>query len=62
MTNDNEENFNEEISLQNYKYDDNIDLDGVDLVSWWKEIIILGHMSCIITFEFSQFEYVCYNL
>ena len=30
MTNDDEENFNEEISLQNYKYDDSIDLDGVD--------------------------------
>ena len=30
MTNDDEENFNEEINLQNYKYDDNIDLDEVD--------------------------------
>ena len=30
MTKDDEENFNEEISLQNYKYDDSIDLDGVD--------------------------------
>ena len=30
MTNDDEENFNEEISLQNYKYDDRIDLDEVD--------------------------------
>ena len=30
MTNDDEENFNEEISLQNYKHDDSIDLDGVD--------------------------------
>ena len=30
MTNDDGENFNEEISLQNYKYDDSIDLDGVD--------------------------------
>ena len=30
MTNDDEENFNEEISLQNYKYDDSIDLDAVD--------------------------------
>ena len=30
MTNDNEENFNEKISLQNYKHDDGIDLDGVD--------------------------------
>ena len=30
MTNDDEENFNEEISLQNYKRDDSIDLDGVD--------------------------------
>ena len=28
--NDDEENFNEEINLQNYKYDDNIDLDGVN--------------------------------
>ena len=30
MTNDDEENFNEEISLQNYKHDDRIDLDYVD--------------------------------
>ena len=30
MTNDDEENFNEEISLQNYKHNDSIDLDGVD--------------------------------
>ena len=30
MTNDDEENFNEEISLQNYKHDDSIGLDGVD--------------------------------
>ena len=30
MTNDDSENFNEEISLQNYKHDDSIDLDGVD--------------------------------
>ena len=30
MMNNNEENFNEEINLQNYKYDDSVDLDGVD--------------------------------
>ena len=30
MTNDDEENFNEEISLQNYKHDDSIDFDVVD--------------------------------
>ena len=30
MTNDDEENFNKEINLQNYKYDDSVDLDGVD--------------------------------
>ena len=30
MTNNNEENFNEEINLQNYKYDDSVDLDGID--------------------------------
>ena len=30
MTNDDEENFNEEISLQNYKRDDSIDLDRPD--------------------------------
>ena len=30
MTNDDEENFNEEISLQNYKHDDSIDLDEVN--------------------------------
>ena len=28
--NDDEENFNEEISLQNDKHNDRIDLDGVD--------------------------------
>ena len=30
IMNNDEENFNEEINLQNYKHDDNIDLDGVD--------------------------------
>ena len=30
MMNDDEENLVEEISLQNYKYDDSVDLDGVD--------------------------------
>ena len=30
MMNDDEENFNEEISVQNYKHDDSIDLDEVD--------------------------------
>ena len=30
MTNDNEDNFNEEINLQNYKHDESIDLDEVD--------------------------------
>ena len=30
VTNDDEENFNEEIILQNYKDDDRIDLDEVD--------------------------------
>ena len=30
MTNDDEENFNEEINLQNYKHDNSIPLDGVD--------------------------------
>ena len=30
MTNNNEENFNEEINLQNFKHDDSIDLDGID--------------------------------
>ena len=30
MTNDNEENLNEEISLQNYKHDNRIDLDEID--------------------------------
>ena len=29
-TNDDEENFNEEINLKNYKYDDSVDLNGVD--------------------------------
>ena len=30
MTNNDKENFNEEINLQNYKHDDSIDLNGVD--------------------------------
>ena len=30
MTNNDEENFNEEINLQNYKHDNIVDLDGVD--------------------------------
>ena len=30
MMNDNEDNFNKEINLQNYKHDDGVDLDGVD--------------------------------
>ena len=30
MTNDDKENFNEEINLQNYKYNDSVDLNGVD--------------------------------
>ena len=30
MMNDDEENFNKEISLQNDKYDDSIDLDVVN--------------------------------
>ena len=30
MTNNDEENFNEEINLQNGKHDDSIDLDEVD--------------------------------
>ena len=30
MANNDEENFNEEINLQNYKHDDSVDLDGVD--------------------------------
>ena len=30
MTNNDEENFNVEINLQNYKHDNSIDLDGVD--------------------------------
>ena len=30
MTNNDEENFNEEINLQNFKHDDSVDLDVVD--------------------------------
>ena len=30
MRNDDEEDFNEKISLQNYKHDDSIDLDWVE--------------------------------
>ena len=35
LINDDEENFNEEINLQNDKHDDSIDLDEVDLPIWW---------------------------
>ena len=30
MTNDDEENFNKEINLQNYKHNNSVDLDGID--------------------------------
>ena len=30
MTNNNDENFNEEINLKNYKHNDSVDLDGVN--------------------------------
>ena len=30
MTNNNEENFNEEINLQKFKHDDSVNLDEVD--------------------------------
>ena len=30
MMNNDEENFNEEINLQNYKHDNSVNLDGVD--------------------------------
>ena len=30
IMNNDEENFNEEINLQNYKHDDSVNLDGVD--------------------------------
>ena len=30
MTNNDEENFNEEINLQNYKHEDSVDFDEVD--------------------------------
>ena len=30
MTNNDEENFNEEINLQNFKHDDSVDLDEID--------------------------------
>ena len=30
MMNNNEENFSEEINLQNYKHDDSVDLDEID--------------------------------
>ena len=38
--------------MQDDKYDDSIDLDGVDYAKWWKVIIILAHISCIITSKF----------
>ena len=39
MTNNDEENFNEEINLQNYKHNDSVDLDRIDYAIWciwWK--------------------------
>ena len=39
MANDDEETFNKEINLENYKYDDNIDIDGVDE----NKLLFLGH-------------------
>ena len=30
MKNNDEENFNEEINLQNYKHNDSVDLDRID--------------------------------
>ena len=30
MMNNDEENFNEEINLQNFKHDDSVDLDEID--------------------------------
>ena len=47
ITNDDEENFNVEISLQNYKHDDSIDLDG--LIRQFDEydenkLLFLGHL------------------
>ena len=30
LTNNDKENFNEEINMQNYQHDDSVDLDGVD--------------------------------
>ena len=55
----NKENLCEKIILQDA--DDNIDLDGIDWPRWWKDIIILVHISCIITFEFNKFEHGCYK-
>ena len=47
MTNDDEENFNKEINLQNYKHDDSVDLDGVDQVIYEydeNKLLFLGHL------------------
>ena len=51
-------NVNEEIILQNDEHDVNIDLDRVVSEDIGK--IILPHISCIISFEFNQFDCVCY--
>ena len=59
--NNNEENVFEKIILQDAEHDDNIDLNGVDQSRRRKDIIILVHISCVITFEFNKFEHACYK-
>ena len=47
MTNLDEENFNEEINLQNYKHDDSVDLDEVIMkFDEYDEnkLLFLGHL------------------
>ena len=49
------------IILQDVKHDDNIDSYGVDWPRWWKYIIVLVQISCIITSKFNQFKCACYK-
>ena len=46
MTNDDKENFNEEINLQNYKYDDSVDLGLIRQFDEYNEnkLLFLSHL------------------
>ena len=44
MTNNDEENFNEEINLQNYKHDNIVDLRGLIRQFDENKLLFLGHL------------------